>query len=302
MNIAWDEDIESDSGDSDAGANGRGSRSRGKGKRKRREEQEDADEEAEDDDAEEEEDDETETAEDKRRRLAKEYLASMQNVDDDSSVEEGSQGEDHVSEALKKERLEKQGKYFRDLASQVASVEASDMTRQVMSDHEVSLAAPKSSLSRTVEPCLTQISPFPSSPPFLFLPTPPFRSASNLSPAWPSLPMRVQFIRGPRTTPSSCGTWSRRVGGCCVPNGAGRHTARSNAARGKFWPLLSRLTVDMLRVAVGTVLCASTTRARPRPRFAPFRAIEMQSRRLLFEETLTRSFLGLWIGASSIGT
>ena len=73
-----------------------------------------------------------ETAEEKRRRLAKEYLASMQG---DDSSSDGSQGSDDseasdddvpsgrsssISSRLRKERLDAKGRYFRDLSGAVA--------------------------------------------------------------------------------------------------------------------------------------------------------------------------------------
>ena len=73
-----------------------------------------------------------ETAEEKRRRLAKEYLASMQ-ADDSPSESEGSDSDNNsdedtrggghnsaISNRLRKERLDAKGRYFRDLSGSVA--------------------------------------------------------------------------------------------------------------------------------------------------------------------------------------
>ena len=65
---------------------------------------------------------EDETAEEKRRRLAKEYLRGMvgdESTDNDSDASEEEDKHAQVSEKLRRERLEASGKYFRDMATSV---------------------------------------------------------------------------------------------------------------------------------------------------------------------------------------
>lgn len=134
INLKWDEDIDSSEGE-DEEFNGKK-----KGKKESR------------DDGSEEEDSEgeSETAEQKRRRLAKEYLANLQNDedndeghDDDEEEYDINDGETGaaaaISESLKRNRLEKQGKYFRNIASNASSINFSTLTKQVMTDHDQSV-------------------------------------------------------------------------------------------------------------------------------------------------------------------
>lgn len=94
INSAWDEDIESSDEDDDRNNKG-----------------------VEDEDEQDEE--EMESADQKRKRLAKQYLESMMSYEDDSDeagADEGSdeeRGGDAISARLRKQRLEAQGKYFR---------------------------------------------------------------------------------------------------------------------------------------------------------------------------------------------
>jgi len=141
----WDEDVDSeDSGDEPK---------RKKGK-KRAGEEDDSGSEGGDASEDESEEDNMETAEQKRRRLAKEYLDKIQGgvdsdeVGDEEDEEEGGgigdeagamRGADRISSALRRERLEKQGKYFRTIGKKAEELSIADLVHQVNSDHTMSV-------------------------------------------------------------------------------------------------------------------------------------------------------------------
>lgn len=74
-------------------------------------------------------------------RLAKQYLSSMQESDSDSEDDEyDSEADGLISSRLAKERLQNQGKYFRNLAETVSSLDMNiACTMRSMSGHEVCL-------------------------------------------------------------------------------------------------------------------------------------------------------------------
>jgi len=89
------------------------------------------------------EDSEEETANDKRKRLAKEYLNSVKDKRDGSSDNSDSDGssddEDSdvkVSMKLRKQRLESQGKYFRNLADTIEGIAEDTWIQRKLSGHE----------------------------------------------------------------------------------------------------------------------------------------------------------------------
>jgi len=100
-------------------------------------------------------DSEEETAEQKRRRLAKEYLSKMKDDDEDDEEGENDGDEDYeeeqdgarkdrpradrISDSLRRDRLEKQGKYFRNLASGAETLDVASLTTSSMSDHDLSV-------------------------------------------------------------------------------------------------------------------------------------------------------------------
>jgi len=148
----WDEDIDSESEDDED--NGRKKRVKRRSAKSKRAEQ---GEESSSSGSEDNEEFDTETAEQKRRRLAKEYLLSIQGgdstVDEDGDGDEGGsidgdddrgtirvgRGADKISESLRRERLEKQGKYFRIVGNNARSFSAADLTKLVHSDHNLSV-------------------------------------------------------------------------------------------------------------------------------------------------------------------
>lgn len=73
--------------------------------------------------------DKYETVEEKRRRMAKDFLQKMKKDDDED--EEGEEEDDgfdaHISERLKKERLQSVGKYYRDLGEHFAALEVDEL-------------------------------------------------------------------------------------------------------------------------------------------------------------------------------
>lgn len=85
----------------------------------------------------------TETAEQKRKRLAKEYLASMK-TDDDSEIEEGGSEDDaglDISNRLRREREIKEGKYFRYLSKSINSIEDKSIISNIMSGHQLAVTS-----------------------------------------------------------------------------------------------------------------------------------------------------------------
>lgn len=84
----------------------------------------------------------------KLSRLAKEYLGHVQSGYDSegSDFSVGIDGKDLdsgiVSDRLRKERLEAQGKYYRSLSNTVSAIDAEkDVEKRTMSGHQVSFSA-----------------------------------------------------------------------------------------------------------------------------------------------------------------
>jgi len=144
----WDQEIVSGSDEDDDELQDSGLKKKQKGR-------------ASNSDDEDDEDDEAETAEQKRRRLAKEYLLSIQGDDDADDGEDDSDGEesegggvgrgaaDRISSSLRRERLEKQGKYFRTIGSKAAALSTSDLLKSVHSDHDSSVTCVALSVDET---------------------------------------------------------------------------------------------------------------------------------------------------------
>ena len=79
-----------------------------------------------------------ETAEDKRRRLAKGYLeqiGSMIQHDEEGDYESDDELEINISDRLKRERLQKKGKYHREYGNLVESLEVNDLTHRYYYGH-----------------------------------------------------------------------------------------------------------------------------------------------------------------------
>lgn len=86
---------------------------------------------------------EEETANEKRKRLAKEYLNSVKEDRDGSSDDEDSDGSSDdenkdakVSMKLRKQRLESQGKYFRNLADTIEGIAEDSWIQRKLNGHE----------------------------------------------------------------------------------------------------------------------------------------------------------------------
>jgi ribosomal RNA-processing protein 9 len=131
----WDEDVESSDDDDNEGRGRKKGRTGG-------------------DKADSDREEEMETAEQKRRRLAKEYLSKIRDDDEDEDDEEEGDNEDdedddgagkgrpradRISDSLRRDRLEKQGKYFRNLASGAETLDVASLTTANMSDHDLSV-------------------------------------------------------------------------------------------------------------------------------------------------------------------
>ena len=83
--------------------------------------------------------DEQETAEEKRKRLAKEYLQSMKDeIESDDNNSGDDNAEDPISLKLRKGRLESQGKYFRTCAESAALIDINELPSRYLSGHDVS--------------------------------------------------------------------------------------------------------------------------------------------------------------------
>jgi ribosomal RNA-processing protein 9 len=83
-----------------------------------------------------EEEDMIETAEEKRRRLAKGYLQQVSELvrdDEDSSDEEGLDA--HLSERLKRERLQRKGNYYREFADHFEAMKVDDVSYRHLYGH-----------------------------------------------------------------------------------------------------------------------------------------------------------------------
>lgn len=77
-----------------------------------------------------------ESAEQKRVRIAKEYLRTMQNLEDSNSVDDSSETETKTAARLKRNRLESMGKYYRIIADNVSNILGlGNYTIQTMSGH-----------------------------------------------------------------------------------------------------------------------------------------------------------------------
>lgn len=83
-----------------------------------------------------------ETADEKRRRLAKQYLANIQNEKDDSDdneMEDNDQYNEFISERLKQERLSAAGRLYRSYADSFQSLSAENFTHRHYSGHRNSI-------------------------------------------------------------------------------------------------------------------------------------------------------------------
>ena len=66
--------------------------------------------------------DREETAEEKRVRIAKEYLWTMQKLEDSDSADDSSENDTKLAGRLKKNRLQTMGKYYRSIADKMQIV------------------------------------------------------------------------------------------------------------------------------------------------------------------------------------
>lgn len=82
-----------------------------------------------------------ESAEQKRKRLAKEYLASMQNDDESSNDDEKSEDDTglDVSNRLRREREIQEGKYFRYLSKPISSLSEDNIVTSFLSGHKLAV-------------------------------------------------------------------------------------------------------------------------------------------------------------------
>ena len=81
--------------------------------------------------------DREETAEEKRVRIAKEYLRTLQKLEDSDSADDSSENDTKLAGRLKKNRLQTMGKYYRSIADKMQIViELGDYTIQTMSGHK----------------------------------------------------------------------------------------------------------------------------------------------------------------------
>jgi ribosomal RNA-processing protein 9 len=86
-----------------------------------------------------------ETAEEKRRRLARGYLQQMgsliQKDDDDDECSQPEDFDAHLSEHLKRDRLQRKGKYYREFAEHFESMNLEEITFRHLYGHSSSITA-----------------------------------------------------------------------------------------------------------------------------------------------------------------